>query len=86
LPFAVTDIDAVVARLRARGAELVGELGQYKDTFRLCYVRGPEGIIIELGSGPADAMLQAPCDLLPIISSSHNLESSLENSKKELSE
>ena len=46
--FAVEDIDAVVAGLRARGAELVGELERYKDIYRLCYVRGPEGIIIEL--------------------------------------
>jgi len=48
LAFAVDDIDAVLARLRARGAELVGELGRYKDSYRLCYVRGPEGIIVEL--------------------------------------
>jgi len=46
--FAVEDIDAVVARLRARGAELVGELERYEHSYRLCYVRGPEGIIIEL--------------------------------------
>ncbi len=46
--FAVEDIDAVVAGLRARGAELVGELENYEDIYRLCYVRGPEGIIIEL--------------------------------------
>jgi catechol 2,3-dioxygenase-like lactoylglutathione lyase family enzyme len=46
--FAVDDIDAVVAGLRARGAELVGELERYKDSYRLCYVRGPEGIIVEL--------------------------------------
>ena len=46
--FAVEEIDAVVARLRARGAELVGELERYEDSYRLCYVRGPEGIIIEL--------------------------------------
>jgi catechol 2,3-dioxygenase-like lactoylglutathione lyase family enzyme len=46
--FQVEDIDAVVARLRARGAELVGELEQYEDTYRLCYIRGPEGIILEL--------------------------------------
>jgi catechol 2,3-dioxygenase-like lactoylglutathione lyase family enzyme len=46
--FAVDDIDAVVAGLRARGAELVGELVQYEDVYRLCYVRGPEGIIVEL--------------------------------------
>jgi catechol 2,3-dioxygenase-like lactoylglutathione lyase family enzyme len=46
--FAVEDIDAVVAALRARGAELVGELERYDDSYRLCYVRGPEVIIIEL--------------------------------------
>ncbi len=46
--FAVEDIDAVVAGLRARGAELVGELERYEDSYRLCYVRGPEGIIVEL--------------------------------------
>jgi catechol 2,3-dioxygenase-like lactoylglutathione lyase family enzyme len=48
IAFVVEDIDAVVARLRARGAELVGEVERYEDAFRLCYVRGPEGIIIEL--------------------------------------
>ena len=48
IAFAVEDIEAVVARLRARGAELVGELERYEDSYRLCYVRGPEGIIIEL--------------------------------------
>ena len=48
LTFAVDDIDAVVARLRARGAELVGEVENYEDIYRLCYVRGPEGIIVEL--------------------------------------
>ena len=46
--FAVEDIDAVVAGLRARGVELVGELERYEDRYRLCYVRGPEGIIVEL--------------------------------------
>ena len=46
--FAVDDIDAVVARLRARGAELVGEVVSYENVYRLCYIRGPEGIIIEL--------------------------------------
>jgi len=46
--FAVDDIDAIVAGLRARGAELVGEVERYKDSYRLCYVRGPEGIIVEL--------------------------------------
>jgi catechol 2,3-dioxygenase-like lactoylglutathione lyase family enzyme len=48
IAFAVEDIDAVLARLKARGAELVGELGRYQDSYRLCYVRGPEGIIVEL--------------------------------------
>lgn len=46
--FAVDDIDDVVARLRAFGAELVGEVAQYEDKYRLCYVRGPEGIIVAL--------------------------------------
>jgi catechol 2,3-dioxygenase-like lactoylglutathione lyase family enzyme len=46
--FAVEDIDDVLAGLLARGAELVGELERYEDRYRLCYVRGPEGIIIEL--------------------------------------
>jgi catechol 2,3-dioxygenase-like lactoylglutathione lyase family enzyme len=48
LTFAVDDLDAVLARLRARGAELVGEVERYGDIYRLCYVRGPEGIIVEL--------------------------------------
>jgi catechol 2,3-dioxygenase-like lactoylglutathione lyase family enzyme len=48
ITFAVEDIDAVIAGLRGRGAELVGELERYKDSYRLCYVRGPEGIIVEL--------------------------------------
>ena len=46
--FAVEDIDAVVARVRSRGFELVGELERYQNSYRLCYVRGPEGIIVEL--------------------------------------
>ncbi|WP_328741554.1 VOC family protein [Streptomyces caniferus] len=46
--FAVDDIEDVLARLRTRGAELVGELEQYEGTYRLCYVRGPEGIIVGL--------------------------------------
>jgi catechol 2,3-dioxygenase-like lactoylglutathione lyase family enzyme len=48
ITFAVDDIDDVVARLQGRGAELVGEVERYKDIYRLCYVRGPEGIIVEL--------------------------------------
>jgi catechol 2,3-dioxygenase-like lactoylglutathione lyase family enzyme len=46
--FAVDDIEEVLARLQARGAELVGEVVQYEDAYRLCYVRGPEGIIVAL--------------------------------------
>jgi predicted enzyme related to lactoylglutathione lyase len=45
--FAVDDIDAVVACMRAHGAELIGEM-QYEDTYRLAYIRGPEGIIVAL--------------------------------------
>ena len=46
--FAVDDVDDVVARLRAQGAELVGEIVQYENSYRLCYVRGPEGIMVGL--------------------------------------
>ncbi len=46
--FAVDDIDDVVARLRGHGAELVGEIAQYEDVYRLCFLRGPEGIIVGL--------------------------------------
>ena len=46
--FAVVDIDDVVARLRSHGAELLGEIAQYEDIYRLCFLRGPEGIIIGL--------------------------------------
>jgi catechol 2,3-dioxygenase-like lactoylglutathione lyase family enzyme len=44
----IDDIDAAVAGLRARGTELVGEVERYEDSYRLCYVRGPEGIIVRL--------------------------------------
>ncbi|WP_205718858.1 VOC family protein [Actinomadura sp. WMMA1423] len=46
--FAVDDIDDVVARLRGHGAELLGEVARYGDSYRLCYLRGPEGIIVAL--------------------------------------
>jgi predicted enzyme related to lactoylglutathione lyase len=46
--FAVDDIEDVLARLRAHGAELVGAVAQYEDRYRLCYIRGPEGIIVAL--------------------------------------
>jgi catechol 2,3-dioxygenase-like lactoylglutathione lyase family enzyme len=46
--FAVDNIDETLDRLRKRGAQLVGEVVQYKDAYRLCYIRGPEGILIGL--------------------------------------
>ena len=46
--FAVEGIDDTLARLRAGGAELIGEVAQYEDKYRLCYVRGPAGIIVAL--------------------------------------
>jgi catechol 2,3-dioxygenase-like lactoylglutathione lyase family enzyme len=48
LAFVVEDVDALVTDLKARGGELIGELVRYGDSYRLCYVRGPEGIIVEL--------------------------------------
>ena len=46
--FTVDDIDETLARLRKRGAQLVGEVVQYENTYRLCYIRGPEGLLIGL--------------------------------------
>ncbi|MUN40447.1 MULTISPECIES: VOC family protein [Actinomadura] len=46
--FAVDDIEDVVARLKSRGAELVGEIVRFEDAYLLCYVRGPEGIVVGL--------------------------------------
>src|SRR4029453_18837440 len=46
--FAVDDVDESLERLRKRGAQLVGEVVQYKDVYRLCYIRGPEGLLIGL--------------------------------------
>jgi predicted enzyme related to lactoylglutathione lyase len=46
--FTVESVDDTVARLRANGAELVGEVAQYKDKYRLCYMRGPAGVIVAL--------------------------------------
>jgi catechol 2,3-dioxygenase-like lactoylglutathione lyase family enzyme len=48
IAFIVDDLDAVLDRLQAHGAELVGEVERYENIFRLCYIRGPEGIIVEL--------------------------------------
>jgi predicted enzyme related to lactoylglutathione lyase len=46
--FTVEDVDVVVARVRSHGAELIGEVVQYEDAYRLAYIRGPEGIIAGL--------------------------------------
>lgn len=46
--FAVDNLDEVLARLRTRGAQLVGDVVQYEDSYRLCYIRGPEGLLIGL--------------------------------------
>jgi len=46
--FAVDDIDVTLERLRRRGAQLVGEVVRYEDAYRLCYIRGPEGLLIGL--------------------------------------
>ena len=46
--FAVDDLDGTLARLRKHGAQLVGEVAQYEDVYRLCYIRGPEGLLIGL--------------------------------------
>ncbi|MEU9031195.1 VOC family protein [Streptomyces sp. NPDC048383] len=46
--FAVDDLDDTLARLRAHGAELIGEVARYEDVYRLCYLRGPSGIVIAL--------------------------------------
>ncbi len=46
--FAVDDLDAVLARVRRGGAELIGEVVRYEDSYRLCYVRGPEGLMVAL--------------------------------------
>ena len=51
--FAVEDLDDTLARLRKYGAELVGEVVQYEDSYRLCYIRGPEGILIGLAQETA---------------------------------
>ncbi len=48
IAFVVEDIEAVVAKLEKKGAELVGEIQNYENIYKLCYIRGPEGIILEL--------------------------------------
>jgi catechol 2,3-dioxygenase-like lactoylglutathione lyase family enzyme len=51
--FAVDDVEDVLVRLQAHGTELVGEVVQYEDEYRLCYVRGPEGIVVALAEPPS---------------------------------
>jgi predicted enzyme related to lactoylglutathione lyase len=46
--FAVEDIDEMLTRLKKRGAQLVGDVVKYEDSYRLCYIRGPEGLLIGL--------------------------------------
>src|SRR4051795_13037765 len=53
--FAVEDLDDVIARLRTHGAELLREIAQYEDLYRLCFVRGPEGIVIGLAEELGEA-------------------------------
>jgi catechol 2,3-dioxygenase-like lactoylglutathione lyase family enzyme len=48
ITFAVEDIEAIVAKLKKNGAELIGEIVNYENTYKVCYIRGPEGIILEL--------------------------------------
>jgi catechol 2,3-dioxygenase-like lactoylglutathione lyase family enzyme len=48
IAFIVDDLDGMLARLGARGVQLVGEVQNYRDVFRLCYIRGPEGVFVEL--------------------------------------
>lgn len=48
ISFAVEDIEALVTKLKRKGAELIGEIQNYDNAYKLCYVRGPEGIILEL--------------------------------------
>jgi catechol 2,3-dioxygenase-like lactoylglutathione lyase family enzyme len=55
--FAVDDLHDTLARLRERGAELVGEVVQYQDAYRLCYIRGPEGLLIGLAEELSGAQI-----------------------------
>jgi len=48
IAFAVEDIEAIVTKLKKKGAGLIGEIENYKNAYKLCYIRGPEGIILEL--------------------------------------
>ncbi|MEM9953939.1 MAG: VOC family protein [Chloroflexota bacterium] len=48
IAFAVEDVEAIIEKLKPHGAEIVGEIQTYEDTYKLCYIRGPEGLILEL--------------------------------------
>ena len=61
IAFAVDDIDSVVAGLQDRGTELIGEVERYEDSYRLCYVRGPEGIIVMLSQELGEARHTRRC-------------------------
>ncbi len=67
--FAVTNIDDVIARLKKHGAELVGEVAQYEDMYRLCYLRGPEGIIVALAEQIGQKSRVSEVDSMPETSS-----------------
>jgi catechol 2,3-dioxygenase-like lactoylglutathione lyase family enzyme len=56
--FAVNDLDEMLTRLRRHGAQLVGEVVQYEDMYRLCYIRGPEGILIGLAEQLGDKSVE----------------------------
>jgi hypothetical protein len=60
--FAVDDLDATLAALRTLGATLIGEVAQYQDNYRLCYVRGPEGIIVALAEQLTERPAWPTCD------------------------
>src|SRR6476661_9774029 len=60
--FAVSDIDDTLARLRKHGAQLVGDVVQYQDIYRLCYIRGPEGLLV----GLAEELKAAPSRPSPL--------------------
>ena len=62
--FAVESLDDTITRLRAHGAELIGEVAQYEDIYRLCYMRGPAGIIVAL----AEELKRSPASKKPVAS------------------
>src|SRR5437762_3318848 len=63
--FTVEDIDETLARLRKRGAQIVGEVVQYKDAYRLCYIRGPEGLLMGSPSSSGKVLPYRRRSILP---------------------